>query len=361
MASANGNSYLSIGKAAALLGCSVATLRLWESKGLIRSYRTCNGFGHRRFLLSELKAQALSVNGEEVTQEENVCVYVRVSSTAQQRSGSLERQLGRMLSEVAQRENVEEGGIRVFKDIASAFGTRKGLNKLTDAMLAGEVSKVYVEHQDRLSRVPALSRLLEHLASRNNVEIVALDREEENPDELKNSMLELVEFVTVLANRTNARKQAERKRKRLSAETIQFIREELAQGRGLSETVEKANRLGHRTERGGEISYHVARTHLVKLLDTVAPIETSNSFEAFLKVHVKKKSGGKVQAASIHRGYRDYCYKQSVEPLTKMQCGKYLRKSGFRHVVFNAYIHYVDVTMVGYPDVLPNMGRGIHK
>jgi predicted site-specific integrase-resolvase len=157
--------YLSIGRAASLLGCSVQSLRLWEAKGMIKAYRTCNGHGQRRYLLSELKSQVLGINGGGAPLEERkVAIYVRVSSQGQAREGSLDRQLQRMLVTVAAREGIPQDSIKVFKDVASAFGDRSaGLNPMVDELIEGKIEKIYVEHQDRLSRVPALTRLVEHL------------------------------------------------------------------------------------------------------------------------------------------------------------------------------------------------------
>ena len=56
----------------------------------------------------------------------------------------------------------------------------------------GEISKVYAEHHDRLSRVASLTRLIEHLCRKHSVEIVALDREEDE-DDMKSNLAELVE------------------------------------------------------------------------------------------------------------------------------------------------------------------------
>jgi len=75
--------------------------------------------------------------------------------------------------------------IVVYKDVASSFGNREGLNRLVDAIIEGKVKRLYCEYQDRLSRVPALTRLVEHLAKRYGVTIVCLDTEETSEDELQ--------------------------------------------------------------------------------------------------------------------------------------------------------------------------------
>ena len=69
-----------------------------------------------------------------------------------------------MLETVSEREKVERGELKVYRDVASSFGERPGLNALIDDLIAGKVERIWVECADRLSRVPALTRLVEHLA-----------------------------------------------------------------------------------------------------------------------------------------------------------------------------------------------------
>ena len=88
-----------------------------------------------------------------------------------------------------------------------------------------------------------------------------MDREAENVDETKNNLLELIEFVTVLANRANGRKSGDRKRKVLSPEAIEFVRRELASGRGIRDVLRRAHALGLRTEKGETFSYAVIRRY----------------------------------------------------------------------------------------------------
>lgn len=351
--------YVSIGKVAQLLGVGVSSLRLWEKQGLVKAYRTPGGAGQRRYLLSEVRAQVLGAEEETLNEERRVCIYVRVSSASQQREGSLDRQLNRMLENVSQREGVKREDILVFTDTASAFGARPGLNAMTDALLAGRLTKIYVEHMDRLSRVASLSRLLEHLARKSGTQIVALDRDE-TVDEMKNSMLELVEYVTVIANRSSARKGAERRTKHLDPNTLNFIRCELASGRSIQAAILKANAAGYRTIKGEPISYRVALRHVNKVVDKLLPVQATNTFAEFTSQHLKSKKGSKVQAGAIHAGYKQWCHQHRLEPLTSHKCGEWLKA----HQVASAkqgVRWYLDVELLGYPSVFKGPSRNSIK
>ena len=58
-----------------------------------------------------------------------------------------------MVAAVCEKEGVEKGELKLYRDVASAFGRRDGLNLLNDDLIGGKVGKIYVEHADRLSRV----------------------------------------------------------------------------------------------------------------------------------------------------------------------------------------------------------------
>jgi len=59
---------------------------------------------------------------DEVAEEgRKVAIYVRVSSVGQERQGSLERQLNRMLETVAEREGIIREKIAVYRDVASGW------------------------------------------------------------------------------------------------------------------------------------------------------------------------------------------------------------------------------------------------
>ena len=201
----DGKGFWTVGQVAAFLGVCPNTARSLIDSGEIESYRTIGN--QRRVSARSVWQYAYGFDPEE--EEEGtgeVGIYVRVSSESQDQKGSLQRQTERLLGEVSQREGLDEGEISVFKDVASSFGSRSGLNSFVDSVIARKVKRLYCEYQDRLSRVPALTRLVEHLCQRYGVEIVCLDKQETNPDDLQAAMAELLSFATVVANRISSQK-----------------------------------------------------------------------------------------------------------------------------------------------------------
>jgi len=139
---------IQIAQAAEILGVSQATLRKWDESGKLKSVKTEGG--HRRYRQSDINA--FMGHKEEVVQEEAkpVCTYARVSSHDQKQKGDLDRQSQRLSEFCAKKKYMVE---HIIKDVGSGLSdTRTGLNKLFDLVLEKKISKVVVEHKDRLTR-----------------------------------------------------------------------------------------------------------------------------------------------------------------------------------------------------------------
>jgi len=250
--------FLTTGQTADLLGISIPTVKALIRDGSLRSYVTRGG--HHRL---ESRTVYAYLNGEEECEpsaldEQGRCiaVYVRVSSGQQASDGSLDRQLERLLEEVEKREGVDRKDILVFKDVASAFGSRPGLNALVDSMLEGRISQIYCEYADRLSRVSALTRLIEHLAERNQVEIVALDVEETDETDHGFFVKELLDYLTVVTNRMSAAKSRKVTVKAISEDVARKVWAWRGQGYSVTRCHKMAVKVGLTNERGEVLTYH---------------------------------------------------------------------------------------------------------
>jgi putative resolvase len=174
--------FVSTKEASKLLNVHPNTLRSWESKGLISSYRI-NESGQRKYNISnflENKAKQISIQ-EEVTDKQliNIC-YCRVSSKNQKED--LDNQINFLK---------EKFPNHVFiTDIGSGLNyKRKGLKTLLDKCLQGVVGEVVVTYKDRLCRFGF--DLIDWIISRSGGKIVVLsENETTSPEE------EMVEDLT---------------------------------------------------------------------------------------------------------------------------------------------------------------------
>jgi len=359
--------FVSIGKASELLGVSKQALRLWESEGRISSYRTCGGAGHRRYRLSELQKEVLGVDPSGCA-EKKVALYCRCSHVSQR--ANLKRQRDRLLSEVSERENCDASELVVYQEIASSFGNRPQLNKLIDAVINRKISRIYVEHGDRLSRVASLTRLVEYLCRSHQVEIVALDREQDE-DDMKANMAELVEFVHVISCRTIARRTAERRRKKLSPECVEFLKKHIQEGWGLKEIARLLNASGFKTEDGKRISYKVVwrYSQTLKLLPSDKNPRTgkrsnvnaiNHSFAQFADECLVKKKSARCQSKAVYEAYCDWCKKKGLNPLVKRKVSEWLITNKFPREIKCGYCWY-KAEIKGYPNVLKAHGNNAKK
>ena len=91
--------FVSIGKAAKMIGMSIEGLRHWESAGVLVPMRTLTN--QRRYRVADLRALLSEI--PEVDHQASRCIlYARVSTKKQQEAGNLDRQLGRLTTFAAE-------------------------------------------------------------------------------------------------------------------------------------------------------------------------------------------------------------------------------------------------------------------
>ena len=137
---------LRISEAAAIIGVSTRTLRRWDKAGKLSCYRTPGN--HRRIQIIEV--QRIVTGKEQPSRAEKLAVYGHVSSHEQKQKGDLQRQLDKLRDFCIKETGTEP---QVFHDVGSGLNTkRKSFVKMCKAIEKGEISKVYLTYQDRLTR-----------------------------------------------------------------------------------------------------------------------------------------------------------------------------------------------------------------
>ena len=132
-----------IGEAARLLGVSIPTLRRWEESGKLVPERTAGK--HRRYDITKLKPELAIADTTRTT-----IAYARVSSHDQRED--LERQ-----KQVLELYCAQHGwNFTLLSDLGSGMNYhKKGLRRLLDAILSGDVGRLVITHKDRLLRFGA--------------------------------------------------------------------------------------------------------------------------------------------------------------------------------------------------------------
>ena len=158
---------ISIAKASEILGVNKWTLRRYPEATLPVHFTPK---GHRRYLLSDV----LSLLGKQPTENINeTAIYCRVSSQDQKNHGDLERQKGRVLEYCV---NKKYNVTYIFEEVGSGLNdNRKKFHNLLDVITERKISKVVVEHKDRLTRLNF--EIIKKLAKGFGVEIEVIDVE----------------------------------------------------------------------------------------------------------------------------------------------------------------------------------------
>ena len=175
---------IKIGEAAALLGCSISTLRKWEASGELIPARKTAG-GTRYYATADL----LGLGDADAP---TVC-YARVSSHDQK--ADLDRQHAMLEAYCAAKGWRSE----VIKDLGSGMNYRKpGLNRLLEMILRKQMKRLVITHKDRLLRFG--SELVFALCAHQQIEIVIIHKGEQ-PSFEEELAKDVLEIITVFSAR----------------------------------------------------------------------------------------------------------------------------------------------------------------
>ncbi len=181
---------LSIGEAADILGVSVKTVRRWADSGKLKSIRSPSG--HRRFELLDLQSIKQGIQAEK--DERITLTYARVSSHDQKKD--LIRQIQLLESYCASHGWQHE----TISDLGSGLNyKKKGLRKLLERIMKGDVKRLVLTHKDRLLRFG--SELVFAVCEEFNTEVVIINQTKEEISFEQELATDMIELVTVFSAR----------------------------------------------------------------------------------------------------------------------------------------------------------------
>jgi len=179
------NKLLSIGQASQILGVTIQTMRNWDKSGLLKPDERTRG-GARRYKIETLK----NINRNIIINKDNLktIAYARVSSHDQK--DDLVRQVQVLEAYCAKCGFTYE----IIQDLGSGMNYhKKGLAKLIELVLNGQVRRLILTHKDRLLRFGA--ELIFNICEAKDVEVIIINKGEENikfEEELAKDVLEII-------------------------------------------------------------------------------------------------------------------------------------------------------------------------
>jgi hypothetical protein len=183
---------------------------------------------------------------------------------------------------------------------------------------------------DRLSRVPALTRLLEHVCKRFGVAIVALDTEDSEDQAIWQK--ELLGYITVWCNRQSAQKSVVVCRKDLSPECVARAIELRKRGFHVKAIYRRLGAEGFKTSHGDAPSYgkvlqlldgNGVETALTSVAAGGRKVSIEQSCHEFIKARiVKDETGQNLTAFDVYPEYAAFCKAQDKIPQPCSLLGK---------------------------------------
>ena len=182
---------LSIGQAARVLGVTIQTLRNWDRNGLLHPDERTKG-GDRRYKLETLRR----INRNIVFNKDDLktIAYARVSSHDQK--DDLVRQV-----QVLEMYCAKNGfDYEVIQDLGSGMNYyKKGLTRLLNMILDGQVGRLVITRKDRLLRFGA--ELVFAICEAKDVEVLIINKGDENPKFEEELAKDVLEIITVFSAR----------------------------------------------------------------------------------------------------------------------------------------------------------------
>ena len=180
---------VSIHEAAEFLGVAAQTLRRWEREGKLTPDERTAG-GRRRYNLARLKPEMFR---SEADATRKTVAYARVSSHDQK--DDLDRQ-----KQVLEIYCARQGWtFEVIADLGSGMNYhKKGLKRLLNAIIGGEVGRLVITHKDRLLRFGA--ELVFAICEAKGVEVMILNQGEDSTFE-EDLAKDVLEIITVFSAR----------------------------------------------------------------------------------------------------------------------------------------------------------------
>ena len=199
--------FVKIGEAAKILGVNPQTLRRWEEGGVIQpAKRTPKGT--RLYSLQEL----LGVNDLAYS----TIAYARVSSSDQKED--LERQHA-VLEAFCNKNGWQT---EIIRDLGSGMNyNKKGLLRLLELLVRGQMSRLVITHKDRLLRFGG--EIIFRICELKGIEVVIINKGEQ-PSFEEELTQDVLEIMTVFCAKLYGRRS--HKSKKMAQEIEKIVSEE---------------------------------------------------------------------------------------------------------------------------------------
>ncbi len=206
------NKLLSIQEVSGLIGVTKKTLRIWDNEGKLVSVKTVGG--HRKYREDDINVYMGYIGIKPV--ENVVATYSRVSSHEQKSKGDLDRQSSRLSEFCAKKKYTVE---YIIKDVGSGLSdTRSGFLKLTNLIVNKKITKIIIEHKDRLTRFQF--NFIEMMYKSYGVEIICI--ESNNIGEEEELVNDIMMLMASFSGKLYGKRSAKRRKLNKEIKTLEI-------------------------------------------------------------------------------------------------------------------------------------------
>ena len=308
--SAPSKGMLSTSALARQFGLSTKTIHRMKQSGRIApSFKTCGN--HNRWDANQVSL-ALGIERDAQLSDKKPAGIVRVSTQKQANAGSLERQANRVMAHICEVHQCEPKDVLLYREVNSSFTSRKVLNRLVKDIIAGKISHLYCEHMDRLSRVGALTRLIEFFCEEAGTEIICLDKSI-NKENASFDVAELIAFLGAISAKSCGKRGGLEVFRSVSSDCEIVVREYVLAGCDVQQILRHVQEAGFTSTNKRGIENKISRRILQRLVSQILMItdddelEQSNTLNQFIEDKIKTKDGNTLSGAKIWEAYQNWC------------------------------------------------------
>ncbi len=231
---------------------------------------------------------------------------------------------------------------------------------MIEDVIAGKVSRIYASFQDRISRTPSLSRLIESICRNRGVDIIIINKDE-TADIIQTAMMELVSYATIVGARLHGSRGAMATRRELSQEQIRdaylMKKRDGMSFKGIAREAEKRGWKDHKDRPiKGDAGWALISRRVTSQWSILESTygkdarKTLNSFEEFTDrfISVSESNGKKptiMPRAKIVERYSRWCDDNNKLECSPATISKVATKRGWKRKMSGKHVSYEGISI----------------
>ena len=345
--------YLKIGIAAKLCGnISTSYLRKLSNLGRIPCYRLLNDKSERRYLLSDInRFLGIPEQKESVNSTKAICLYARVSSVSQATNSSGENALTRQVEMLRTYINKEYKNPNIYECVRCASGLThfdEQWNKFLVKLLNGNFSHVIAKDLSRTSR--SCNEILASICKHTKTKLVYV-QEVDAVDEKTKLVNDLINYITVYANRLSSAKASQVTKLTMTQEQLEFCMTLYQQSYSVKYITKQMEEKGFVDSKGVPFKAPVVNRRIKESLPLMSQLNKTNvipkgSFQEWFSLYIRKIDGkDRIKFSSIETAYKNWCSDNGHDPIKQTAISKHLQKEEIKRVRGRSCVYFTGITM----------------